>query len=93
MLFRSEEMLSLAKRFGSPTGEALYEVKCPMAFDNRGAIWLQDSQEVRNPYFGKVMLRCGEVQEVHSARTATRTTGPTSQPRSQPTGEEGHSHE
>jgi len=35
-----------------------------MAFDNTGADWLQDSQETRNPYFGKMMLQCGGVKEV-----------------------------
>jgi Cu(I)/Ag(I) efflux system membrane fusion protein len=31
-----------------------------MAFDNKGAYWLQDSEEIANPYFGAAMLRCGE---------------------------------
>ncbi len=38
-------------------------LRCPMAFDNRGALWLQADGEVRNPYFGAAMLRCGEVIE------------------------------
>jgi Cu(I)/Ag(I) efflux system membrane fusion protein len=32
---------------------------CPMAFNNQGADWVQDKEEVSNPYFGKMMLRCG----------------------------------
>lgn len=32
---------------------------CPMAFDNRGAYWLQTGHEILNPYFGARMLRCG----------------------------------
>ena len=35
-----------------------------MAFDNRGAQWLQNSQELRNPYFGQTMLKCGSIEEV-----------------------------
>jgi Cu(I)/Ag(I) efflux system membrane fusion protein len=31
-----------------------------MAFDGRGAKWLQDDGPVANPYFGNAMLRCGE---------------------------------
>jgi hypothetical protein len=32
-----------------------------MAFDFRGASWLQASEKVANPYFGESMLRCGTV--------------------------------
>ncbi|MEI6891854.1 MAG: efflux RND transporter periplasmic adaptor subunit [Pontiella sp.] len=35
---------------------------CPMAFKDTGAIWLQSNQEIFNPYFGAMMLRCGEIQ-------------------------------
>ncbi len=36
---------------------------CPMAFDNTGANWLSMSEEIRNPYFGDMMLKCGRVEE------------------------------
>ncbi len=36
---------------------------CPMAFDNKGAYWLSSSEQVVNPYFGDMMLHCGEVTE------------------------------
>lgn len=42
---------------------SLHRMHCPMAFDNRGADWFQTVREVRNPYFGDEMLRCGEVTE------------------------------
>ena len=32
-----------------------------MAFNNRGARWLQDSSAIRNPYFGASMLTCGSI--------------------------------
>ena len=35
---------------------------CPMAFDNAGATWLQQSEEIANPYFGTAMSTCGEIQ-------------------------------
>lgn len=41
----------------------LYKQYCPMAFDNTGAYWLSSSEEIRNPYFGDKMLKCGKVQE------------------------------
>jgi Cu(I)/Ag(I) efflux system membrane fusion protein len=34
-----------------------------MAFENKGARWLQQDEEVRNPYFGAAMFRCGEVEK------------------------------
>jgi Cu(I)/Ag(I) efflux system membrane fusion protein len=32
-----------------------------MAFDNKGASWLQKDEDIRNPYFGAAMYKCGEV--------------------------------
>ena len=71
----SEEMLALAKRLGPPAGTTFFEMKCPMAFDDRGARWLQSDRQVRNPYFGAAMLQCGEVVEVINARPAAREEG------------------
>ncbi|MCB0295126.1 MAG: DUF3347 domain-containing protein, partial [Calditrichaeota bacterium] len=42
---------------------SVYRYHCPMAFDNKGADWLQDKQGVENPYFGSAMFRCGEEVE------------------------------
>ena len=39
----------------------VYQLHCPMAFDNAGANWLSNKDEVINPYFGNKMLHCGEV--------------------------------
>ena len=49
--------ISALKYFGS-TEKTFYKLHCPMAFDNKGAFWLQKSQDVRNPYFGESMLTC-----------------------------------
>lgn len=40
-----------------------YRLFCPMAFNNKGAYWLSDSDEILNPYFGDAMLTCGNVEE------------------------------
>lgn len=38
-----------------------YEVVfCPMAFNNKGAYWVQKSGEIVNPYHGMMMLHCGD---------------------------------
>jgi Cu(I)/Ag(I) efflux system membrane fusion protein len=43
---------------------AIYEEHCPMAFDNKGANWLQAESELANPYYGAMMLRCGETRKI-----------------------------
>jgi Cu(I)/Ag(I) efflux system membrane fusion protein len=60
----SQQLAKIAKHFGSPGDSALYILHCPMAFDNKGAQWLQDNEQTSNPYFGQMMLRCGGVEEV-----------------------------
>ena len=58
----SEDLYKSIRAFGLGGDEAFYEY-CPMAFDNEGAYWLSESEEIRNPYFGDKMLKCGEVRE------------------------------
>jgi len=41
----------------------VYHQYCPMAFDDKGAYWLSNSDDIKNPYFGKKMLVCGEVRD------------------------------
>lgn len=53
-----------ARLFGPFPRHAVRKFFCPMAFDNKGAAWLQDSEELLNPYFGAAMLTCGEELEV-----------------------------
>ena len=31
--------------------------------EGKGAIWLSETKEIKNPYLGGKMLTCGEVQE------------------------------
>lgn len=47
-----------------PAGVETYKQYCPMAFNDKGAYWLSNTDKIQNPYFGKKMLICGEVQEV-----------------------------
>jgi Cu(I)/Ag(I) efflux system membrane fusion protein len=46
-----------------PDGVTAYYQYCPMAFNDKGAYWLSNADSIRNPYFGKKMLTCGEVKE------------------------------
>lgn len=61
----SEEIGVLAKAFGFGKAGPIYELHCPMAFENQGAIWYQADDDVRNPYYGATMLKCADrVEEV-----------------------------
>jgi membrane fusion protein, copper/silver efflux system len=50
------------ERLGADIKGPIFELFCPMAFNNKGATWLQQDEEVRNPYFGAAMFACGEVR-------------------------------
>ena len=49
--------------FGIHTDNPVYLEFCPMAFDNKGAFWISKDKEIKNPYFGDKMLKCGEVKK------------------------------
>lgn len=58
----SKEMEKLIKKDGLSSGQ-LYVDFCPMALNDKGATWITADKDIRNPYFGKKMLECGEVQD------------------------------
>lgn len=43
-----------------PAGQKVYQFFCPMYFNNKGAYWFQNNPDLVNPYYGDVMLKCGE---------------------------------
>ncbi len=57
----SEEVYELVKATGA--GQKLYYTNCPMYNNNKGANWLSETKEVKNPYLGQEMLTCGTVKE------------------------------
>ena len=57
----SQQILAVSRFFG--VEKAVVRIRCPMAFNNRGAEWLQPDRTVRNPYFGASMPGCGAVVE------------------------------
>lgn len=61
LVLLSKDFYDIAKEFG--TEKSMYKVFCSMYDDDKGAYWLSDSKEVKNPYYGEMMLTCGEVQE------------------------------
>lgn len=58
----SNEMITLVKNSDITAG-AVYLEYCPMANKNTGGFWLSNEKEIRNPYFGDKMLKCGTVKE------------------------------
>ena len=50
------------KMFGLDNNTTYYQY-CPMANGDQGAYWFSAEKEIRNPYFGDMMLNCGETRE------------------------------
>ncbi len=58
----NEAFYQSVKMFGLTNDTAYYQF-CPMANNDKGAYWLSETKEIRNPYFGDEMLECGETME------------------------------
>lgn len=56
----SEGMVAITSNF-SDLDQPIYVQFCPMADGNKGGNWLSFQDQVRNPYFGDMMLTCGSV--------------------------------
>jgi Cu(I)/Ag(I) efflux system membrane fusion protein len=64
----SDRMIALSKIAG-PFPIPVYVQFCPMANQNQGAYWLSKKEQIRNPYYGDMMLTCGEVRDVIKKET------------------------
>lgn len=51
---------------GTIASGQVYKQFCPMAFEGKGDYWYTNNEEIRNPYFGEMMLKCGRVEEILS---------------------------
>jgi Cu(I)/Ag(I) efflux system membrane fusion protein len=71
----SEAVYAVVIRFGTSGERPILRYHCPMAFDNRGADWLQDKTGAENPYFGTLMPECGAQVEVVSPGPVTDAGG------------------
>lgn len=56
----SEDVYALTKAFGG--GQTLYRDYCPM-YKDKGANWISETSDIKNPYLGSKMATCGEVKE------------------------------
>ena len=58
----SDAMFKVLKAANLKHG-GVYQEFCPMAMNDKGAYWLSAESEIKNPYYGKKMLECGEVRD------------------------------
>lgn len=56
----SDNINELVNVFG--TSLKLYQDFCPMY--EGGSIWLSETKEIKNPFYGAQMLNCGKIKEV-----------------------------
>lgn len=61
LAFLSEDLKDLIALLGTP--QKLYQDHCPMFNDGKGAIWLSETKEIKNPYYGSKMISCGKVEK------------------------------
>jgi hypothetical protein len=57
----SKDINDLLKIF--KTDQKLYQDYCPMADEGKGAIWISEIKEIKNPYYGSGMLTCGSMKK------------------------------
>ncbi|GAC1314039.1 MAG: DUF3347 domain-containing protein [Mucilaginibacter sp.] len=57
----SKDMIDLVKLFGA--GQPLFVDHCPMYNNKKGADWLSETKDIKNPYMGAAMSTCGAVKE------------------------------
>lgn len=57
----STDVYDMVKSLGA--GQTLYQDFCPMYNNNKGATWLSETKDIKNPYMGKKQPTCGSVKE------------------------------
>jgi Cu(I)/Ag(I) efflux system membrane fusion protein len=58
----SNAMIAAVRADPSAFTRKLHLMHCSMVYEDRGADWIQADDKLLNPYWGSVMLRCGEVK-------------------------------
>ncbi len=59
----SKDLASMVEHVGTSGKSDVIKMHCPMAFNNKGGDWLQNSKDLANPYYGAMMLKCGSVKD------------------------------
>jgi hypothetical protein len=58
--FFSADLIAFLKLYPAPIDHPLYSITCPM-WKESPAQWLQTTPQVKNPFLGKQMPDCGQV--------------------------------
>ena len=58
----SEALIEMVQAFGVAETGPVHRAMCPM-FEESESYWLQPRKAITNPYFGTMMLTCGEIVE------------------------------
>jgi Cu(I)/Ag(I) efflux system membrane fusion protein len=61
-IYLSQPLIKVIEAFGA--NQTLYVDFCPMANKGKGAYWLSEVKQIRNPFMPENMLTCGEVKDV-----------------------------
>lgn len=59
----SDALAAAVAKCGHAEEKPLSLFSCSMAFDGKGAVWLQRGGEPENPYFGAKMPKCGKLEK------------------------------
>jgi membrane fusion protein, copper/silver efflux system len=59
----SDSLLEITTVFGTSGNVTIKQFNCPMAFSNNGANWMQNFDDVENPYYGAEMFSCGSLEK------------------------------
>lgn len=62
----SNELIKISKKLGVEMSnkKPVYIDFCPMANNDKGGYWLSAEEKIKNPYFGKKMIKCGEIKQI-----------------------------
>lgn len=60
----SNTLIDAVRVIGLEEGVEVHLAFCPMTFEGRRSDWLQNNQQLLNPYFGAKMLKCGDFDEL-----------------------------
>lgn len=63
----SRIVIATSHDYAAQLDKTAYVVFCPMAFDSKGAEWMQQTRDIHNPYFGEEMANCGSLRETIGA--------------------------
>jgi hypothetical protein len=58
----SDALIAWFRTQDNPLADGLSVAHCPMAFEGKGAKWIQRGEQIANPYFGTEMSTCGNVE-------------------------------